>query len=117
MWLFPALSLVQAETLEASYFGGLHKALVYLLLSMYWKCVAAKIDFLEHLNDSKEPLKISRSLVWDENSATFKSSRCLLTATEEKVLIEYHGKIVNNCSIRGFLRKISIFEAQKGIDI
>ena len=83
------------KTLEASYLGGRHKALVYLLLSMYWKCVAAKIDFLEHLNDSKEPLKISRFLVWDENSATFKSSRCLLTATEEKVLIKYHGKIVH----------------------
>ena len=79
--------------------------------------MAATIDFLEHLNDSKEPLKISRSLVWEENSATFKSSRCLLTATEEKVLIKYHGKIVKNCSIRGFLRKIFHFEAQKGIDI
>ena len=61
------------KTLEASYLGGRHKALVYLLFSMYWKCVAAKIDFLEHLNDSKEPLKISRSLIWAENSATFKS--------------------------------------------
>ena len=62
-------------------------------------------------------LKISLSLVWDENSATFKSSRCLLTATEEKALIKYHGKIVKNCSKGGFLRKIFHFEAQKGIDI
>ena len=94
------------KTLEASYLGGRHKALVYLLLSMYWKCVAAKIDFLEHLNDSKEPLKIRRFLVWDENSATFKSSRCLLTATEE---IKYREKIVKNCYGRGFLRKIFHF--------
>ena len=78
---------------------------------MYWNCVAAKIDFLEHLNDSKEPLKIRRFLVWDENSATFKSSRCLLTATEE---IKYREKIVKNCYGRGFLRKIFHFWGSKG---
>ena len=36
-WLLPAMSLVQAHTWEASYLGGRHMSLVYLLVYLYKK--------------------------------------------------------------------------------